>query len=171
MAVTATDIESITSAAEERLRAGWMPSPKGTYLSTLVTTDQPPLTTGAVDMYLNFYAWLWGREAPPEEVERVMKRLREDSYTAWARMDFSLRDAVLATCALWAEILEQPEERQEAIRSFLQRGTKPGSYPEVEARSEPETTTDGNVDEFRKQDAERHRTVMQVLQTGPGPPR
>src|SRR5919198_2706334 len=171
MAMTTVDMESMMAAATERLRTGWRPSPKGTYLLTLVATDQPPLTTGAVDMYLRFYAWVWNREPPPAEVERVNNRLREDSYTAWARMDFSIRDAVLTTCALWAEILEQPEQEQEAIRSFLQEAIAPGSYPELDGEPEHEAAAAGDLEEHRRRDAARHDTIIGVLKTWPGPPR
>jgi hypothetical protein len=170
MSITAADVGDMIKGAAERVRAGWKPTPKGAYLSTLVTEDQPPLTTGAVDMYLGFYTWLWGNEPPAEQAQRLRERLTRDSQTAWARMDWSIRDAVLVTCALWDQIRERPAVEQEAIRSFLQRRIEPGSYPEVDSRAEPGVTTPSNVEDYMKLQAARHDTVMQVLQTWPGIP-
>lgn len=168
MAITAQEVDSMMARAQEQVRAGWMPS-RGDYLSTLVTEDKPPLTTTAVEMYVGFYAWLWRREPPPEEVSAVRSRLQTDSYTAFARMDFSIRDAVLARCALWTQIQERSEEEQEAIRSFLVEGTDPGTYPETEGRpGEPEA---GTLDEARKQAAATHDQVMDTLQNWPELPR
>lgn len=168
MTMSAADVGSMVAAAEERLRSGWRPG--GSFLSTLVASDQPPLTSGAVDMYLEFYAWLWGREVPADDDKQVRERLTQDSYTAWSRMDYSIRDAVLATCALWAEIAERPEPEQDEIRTFLQRGMKPGSYPEVQRRSEPADATAVGVDDYRKVMARRHNAVMAALQNWPDLP-
>ena len=172
MTMSAADMADMIGRAAERVRAGWKPTPKGSYLSTLVAEDQPPLTTGAVDMYLGFYAWLWGEERPVEEANQVRKRLTQDSQTAWVRLDWSVRDAVLSTCALWDQIRERSAEEQETIRSFLRERIEPGSYPELEARPEPGVATAGkDVEDYMNLEAARHRTIMQVLQTWPRMPR
>jgi hypothetical protein len=171
MTISATDVREMIERASQRVRAGWKPTPRGAYLSTLVSDAQPPLTTGAVKMYLDFYTWLWGEERPVEEARQVEKRLTQDSQTAWVRMDWSIRDAVLATCALWDEIRQRPEEEQEEIRLFLQKEIEPGSYPELEGRPSPEAPAAGDMAEYMRLQAERHRTVMNVLQTWPDLPR
>jgi hypothetical protein len=172
MTISAADIGDMIARAAEQVRAGWKPTPTGSYLSTLVTEDQPPLTTGAVDMYLAFYAWLRGEEPPADEANQVRERLTRDSQTAWVRMDWSVRDAVLSTCALWDQIRERPDEEQETIRSFLREQIEPGSYPELEARPKPGVATAvENVEDYMNTEAARHRTIMQVLRTWPQMPR
>lgn len=170
MSITAADVEGMIARAAQRVRAGWKPTPRGDYLSTLVSEDQPPLTTGAVEMYLGFYAWLRGEELPDEEIRQVTQRLEQDSQTAWVRMDWSVRNAVLVTCALWDEIRERPEDEQEAIRLFLNEEIEPGSYPELEPGTEPGAVAPGGVEEYLNADAARHKTIMQVLQTWPEVP-
>lgn len=170
MTISAAAAESLIARASERVRAGWKPVPPGSYLSTLVTDDQPPLTTGAVDMYLAFYAWLWERETPAEEAARVTEKLVQDSQTAWVRMDWSVRDAVLSTCALFDEIRQRPEGEREEIRSYLQKAVDVGSYPELEARSEPGPSSAGSVEELREQSARTHNQVMDALRNWPDLP-
>jgi hypothetical protein len=172
MTIPAGEMADMVSRAAERVRAGWEPTPKGSYLSTLVSDDHPPLTTGAVDMYLGFYTWLWGTDPPVDEANWVKARLIQDSQTAWVRMDWSVRDAVLSTCVLWDQIRERPEDEQEAIRSFLQEQIKPGSYPELAGRPRAEPATAGNdVENQMTLGAARHETIMQVLQKWPAAPR
>lgn len=168
MTITAADVQEMIGTALKQVRAGWKPTPKGSYLSTLVAENQPPLTTGAVDMYLGFYGWLWDRELPADEVKRMNQRLTQDSETAWARMDWSVRDAVLATCALWDQIRQRPEQEQEEIRSFLQQEIEPGSYPELEGRASPAPS--GDLDEVMNRSAGMHNRVMDVLRNWPDLP-
>lgn len=132
MTMTREDVARMIAAAGEEVRAGWMPKPKGAYLSTLVTEDKPPLTTTAVASYLHFYSWLWSRPTPPDEAARIEEQLREDSQTAFARMDWGIRDAVLTVCLLAEQMMALPGGEVDAVRRILLDAIHPGTYPELE---------------------------------------
>lgn len=169
MAITAADVEGMITRAAERVRQGWMPPRSGSPLSTQISDAMPSLTTGIVRMYLDFYSWLWMRETPPEEASQVMDKITTDSFTAWARMDYTIRHGVLARCALWTEVMEHPEEDQDAIREFLRQGITPGSYPELEASKKRADTQPESADE--RPDPMRDWVIEETLrvqrQTGP----
>jgi hypothetical protein len=171
MAITAPDVEGMIKRAADRVRQGWMPPRSGSPLSTQISDAMPSLTTGIVSMYLDFYSWLWKRETPPEEASRVEEQITTDSFTAWARMDYTIRHGVLARCALWTEIMERPQEDQDAIREFLRQGIAPGSYPELEASEKGAETQPESVQEAGKPDAMRDWLIRETLrvqrQTGP----
>lgn len=169
MAITAADVEGMIKRAAERVRQGWMPPRSGSPLSTQISDAMPSLTTGIVSMYLDFYSWLWIRETPPEEASQVMDKITTDSFTAWARMDYTIRHGVLARCALWTEIQERPQEDQDAIREFLGQGIAPGSYPELEASKKRAETQPESADEGSDpmQDWVIQETLRVQRQTGP----
>jgi hypothetical protein len=162
MAITQADVEQMVVSARQRVQGNWRPP--GSNLNVLIAGDVRPLTTGALDMYLGFYSWLWEREAPPDEREEVEARLRNVPIAA----DWALRDAVLAVCALRAQIQELAPEDQEAIRSYLREGVEPGRYPELETESH--AVTAGSLEEAARLSAARHASVMDALRNWPGLP-
>jgi len=159
----------MVARAVEKVGQGWMPPHEGGELSTRLSDDMPPLTTGIVDMYLTAYAWLWERETPPEEARRVTDAVTGDAMTAWTRMDFRIRNGVLAVCALWEEIRERLPEDQADIRELLGARSAPGVYPELET---PPPQPEAAGVELKKELITTDDVVMGALQTqfktGPG---
>jgi hypothetical protein len=161
MAITASRVEAMIVAARERVQNNW--TPPGRTLNGLIAGDVRPLTTGAADMYLDFYSWVWGRKPSEEEREQVLRRLRDVPVAA----EWSLRDAVLTTCALWEQIQELSAQDQQMIREFLHREIGPGSYPELQT---PRVTAAPAFEQAQRDSAGQHNAVMQALRNWPGLP-
>jgi hypothetical protein len=130
MTLTAEDLDGMISAARTRATGNWRTP--GPTLHVLIAGDERPLTEGAVEMYLGFHAWLWGREPTPEERAQVLARLRQVPVSA----EWSLRDAVRTVCALWVQIQERSEEDRATLREVLRQDREPGHFPELEAPME-----------------------------------
>jgi hypothetical protein len=171
MTVAAEEVQAMVAGAIERVREGWMPPRSGGDLSTKLSDDMPPLTTGIVEMYLAAYAWLWERDTPAEEARRVTDVIRNDAMIAWTRMDFTIRNGVLAVCALWADIQQRSAEDREAIRELLGARATPGVYAELERPAAPAQPAATGV-EVKKELITTNDIVMGALQTqfktGPG---
>jgi hypothetical protein len=91
--------------------------------------DERPLTEGAVDMYLDFHAWLWGSEPTQEERAQVLARLRQVPVSG----EWGLRDTIRTVWALWVQVQERSEEDREAFREASRQGREPGHFHELEA--------------------------------------
>jgi hypothetical protein len=171
MAVTEDDVRDMLGRGVERVRQGWMPPRSGGELSTRISDDMPPLTTGIVELYLAAYAWLWERKTPPDEARWVTEVIRSDAMTAWTRMDYRVRHGVLVVCALWEEIQQRPPDEQDAIRELLGSTAKPGEYPELSPPPVPAETAGPSLG-IKKELITTDDVVMGALNTQfrTGPP-
>ena len=141
-----------------------MPPRSGGELSTRVSDDMPPLTTGIVELYLAAYAWLWQRQTPPEEAQRVTDAIATDAATAWSRNDLRIRNGVLVVCAFWEEIQQQAPEDQDAIRQLLANTPPPGEYPELNPPPVPAEPAAPDVS-FKKELVTTDDVIARTLDT------
>ncbi|MFN2590618.1 MAG: hypothetical protein ABR518_07590, partial [Actinomycetota bacterium] len=159
MPITTEDLQAMVEQAVERVQRNW--TPPGRTLNVLTAGDIRPLTTGALEMYLSFYAWLWRRDPPEDERKDVGRRLTNVATDA----DWGLRDAVLRVCALWDQVRARSPEDQETLRDLLSAAATVGSYPELQRHTlsggpEPGGATPFGVPDF----------VEIALKNFPGPP-
>lgn len=136
--MTPADVQTMINHAYEQVDAidwsRWVPDQRDQLLTQRVTEDKPPLTLSMVADYVNFYAWVWQRKPPGEEVEWVTNRLIDLWTRSWIYMDYSGMRDVLAKIVLFAAIWKHPQ--REAIRAILRKALLVGSYSELGQRPE-----------------------------------
>jgi hypothetical protein len=134
--MTPADVQAMINQAYEQVDAidwsRWVPDQRDRLLTHRVTGDKPPLTLLMVADYVNFYAWVWQRKPPGEEVEWVTSRLIDLWTRSFIYMDYSGMRDVLAKIVLFAAIWEHPQ--REAIQTILRKALPEGSYGELEQR-------------------------------------
>jgi hypothetical protein len=165
----AINIETLINQAYERMDSfdwsRWVPEQGDQQLTTRMVMSKPPLTLKMVVRYLSFYAWVWEKVPPPEEVERVKGRLIAVWMNSWVYMDDAIMREVLVKDALWVDIVRLPPQEQETIRTMLRRHMPEGVYSELESQPTVSTgTTPGLPDaqvEKRMRDSQLRASAVQ----------